>query len=104
MAMTIKDWVIHQGIQLDDVLRPRLRGIKIRPRLTGLQGKLIVPYVLLTLVLAAVGIYIVTRLVTSTIRERFVNQIYEAARVASDSVVQQERAHLESLRLEEDWR
>ena len=97
--MTIRDWVIHQGIQLDDVLRPRLRDIKIRPRLTGLQGKLIVPYVLLTLVLAAVGIYIVTRLVTSTIRERFVNQIYEAARVASDSVVQQERAHLESLRL-----
>ncbi|MGW8249557.1 MAG: hypothetical protein ACWGO1_02855, partial [Anaerolineales bacterium] len=69
------------------------------PGLSKLQGKLIVPYVLLTLVLAAVGIYVVTRLVTSTIRERFVNQIYEAARVASDAVVRQERLQLESLRL-----
>jgi signal transduction histidine kinase len=97
--MTIRDWVIHRGIQLDDLLRPRMRRISIRPKLTGLQGKLIVPYVLLTLVLAAIGIYIVTRLVTSTIRERFVNQIYEAARVASDAVVHRERAQLEVLRL-----
>jgi len=64
-----------------------------------LQGKLIIPYVILTLVLAAVGIYVVTRLVASTIRERFVNQIYESARVASDAVVRQERTHLENLRL-----
>jgi two-component system NtrC family sensor kinase len=97
--MTIREWVIHQGIQLDDRLRPRMRRINLRPRLTGLEGKLIVPYVLLTLVLAAIGIYIVTRLVTSTIRERFVNQIYEAARVASDAVVHRERAQLEDLRL-----
>lgn len=69
------------------------------PALSRLQGKLIIPYVLLTLVLATVGIYVVTRLVTSTIRERFVNQIYEAARVASDSVVRQERVQLENLRL-----
>ncbi len=69
------------------------------PALSRLQGKLIIPYVLLTLVLATVGIYVVTRLVTSTIRERFVNQIYEAARVASDSVVRQERFQLENLRL-----
>jgi signal transduction histidine kinase len=41
----------------------------------------------------------VTLLVTSTIRERFVNQLYEAARVSSDSVVRLERAHLENLRL-----
>lgn len=67
--------------------------------LSRLQGKLIVPYVLLTLVLAAVGIYVVTRLVTSTIRERFVNQIYETARVASDAVVRMERVQLENLRL-----
>lgn len=86
-----------------DVLRQRIGsrfGSLIPfPGLSKLQGKLIVPYVLLTLVLAAVGIYVVTRLVTSTIRERFVNQIYEAARVASDAVVRQERVQLENLRL-----
>ncbi len=69
------------------------------PGLSRLQGKLIIPYVLLTLLLAASGIYIVTRLVASTIRERFVNQIYESARIASDGVVRQERSHLENLRL-----
>ena len=69
------------------------------PGFSSLQRKLIIPYVLLTLVLATVGVYIVTRLVTTTIRERFVNQIYEAARVATDTVVRQERTHLENLRL-----
>jgi len=67
--------------------------------LAGLQGKLIVPYVLLTLLLAMVGIFVVTRLVTSSIRERFVNQLFEASRVASDGIVRLERAHLETLRL-----
>lgn len=64
-----------------------------------LQGKLIIPYVILTLMMAAVGVYVVTHLVASTIRERFVNQLYESARVASDSVVRVERDHLENLRL-----
>jgi len=33
-----------------------------------------------------------------TIRERFVNQIYEAARVASDAIANLERTQLEALR------
>ncbi len=68
-------------------------------RISGLQGKLIIPYVVLTMVIAAVGIFVITRLVTSTIRERFVNQIYEAARVASDTVVRHEKDNLENLRV-----
>jgi signal transduction histidine kinase len=67
-------------------------------RLTGLQGKLIIPYVLLTIVLAMGGVYIVTRLVTSSIRERFVNQLFEASRVAAEGIVRQEEQHLENLR------
>ena len=67
-------------------------------RLTGLQGKLIIPYMLLTIVLAMGGVYIVTRLVTSSIRERFVNQLFEASRVAAEGVVRQEDQHLENLR------
>lgn len=76
-----------------------LRAAPGVPRLSGLQGKLIIPYAMLTLVLASVGIFVITRLVTSTIHERFVNQLYEAARVASDAVVRQERTNLENLRL-----
>jgi signal transduction histidine kinase len=67
--------------------------------LSGLRAKLIVPYVILTLVIAMVGVYVVTRLVTSSIRERFVNQAFEASRVAGDGIVRKEREHLENLRL-----
>jgi HAMP domain-containing protein len=67
--------------------------------LPSLQSKLTVPYALLTLVLTIVGIFILIRLVTSSIRERFTNQLYEAGRVASDGIVLQERKHLENLRI-----
>jgi len=77
----------------DQKKEPRLR------RISSLEGKLIIPYVVLTLVLATVGIFVITRLVTSTIRERFLNQIGETARRASDIVVRQEKTNLENLRL-----
>jgi signal transduction histidine kinase len=73
-----------------------LAGLKTR--LSGLQFKLIVPYVLLTLIIAGIGIFVITRLVTSSLRERFVNQLYESTRVASDAIVRQERLKLEILR------
>ena len=69
------------------------------PRLARLQMKLIVPYVVLTVVTALGGLFIVTRLVTSSVRERFVNQLFEASRVAADGIVRRERNHLEDLRL-----
>ncbi len=75
----------------------RLQGV--RRRLGTLRGQLIIPYVLLTLVTAMVGTYIVTRLVTSSVRERFVNQMYEASRVVADGVVRRERSQLRALRL-----
>jgi signal transduction histidine kinase len=68
-------------------------------QLRTLRGQLIIPYVLLTLVTAMVGTYVVTRLVTSSVRERFVNQMYEASRVAADGVVRRERSQLRILRL-----
>lgn len=66
---------------------------------SSLRTKLILPFVLLTLLTALVGVFIVTRLVTSSVRERFNNQMFEAGRVAADEVVRQERLHLEDLRL-----
>jgi signal transduction histidine kinase len=69
------------------------------PRLARLQTKLIVPYVVLTVLTALGGLFIVTRLVTSSVRERFVNQLFEASRVAADGIVRRERNHLEDLRL-----
>jgi signal transduction histidine kinase len=46
-----------------------------------------------------VGVFVVTRLVTSSFRERFVNQLFEASRVVADGIVRRERDHLEDLRL-----
>src|SRR3970040_1544606 len=70
-----------------------------RAWLMSLRAQLIVPYVLLTLSTAMVGTFIVTRLVTSSVHERFVNQLYEAGRVAADGIVRRERSHLEGLRI-----
>ena len=76
-----------------------LRQLQRWLSLPSLQSKLVVPYTLLTLVLTLVGIFILTRLVTSSMRERFANQLYEAGRVASDGIVLQEKKHLENLRI-----
>jgi putative nucleotidyltransferase with HDIG domain len=63
-----------------------------------IRWKIIAPYAILTLILAGAGTYIATRLVTSSLEERFENQLAEAARVTSDSVVRRERQHLEVVR------
>jgi signal transduction histidine kinase len=73
-----------------------LEGLK--KRLSGLQFKLIVPYVMLTVLIAGIGLFVITRLVTSSLQERFVNQLFESTRVASDAIVRQERLKLEILR------
>ena len=65
----------------------------------GLRLQLIIPYVLLTLVISMGGVFIITRLVTSSVRERFTNQLLESSRVSADGIVGVEDAHLENLRL-----
>ena len=81
---------------------PTQQQKSIRARLlqpvTGLQGKLIVPYVLLTLILAAIGTYVTTRLVTSSLRDRITNQLVQASRVAADTTIRRERTHITQLR------
>jgi signal transduction histidine kinase len=67
-------------------------------RLSGLQFKLIFPYVILTLVLASIGIFIITRLVVDSDWERFNNSVLAASRTANDSIVRAEKVQLEKLR------
>ena len=63
-----------------------------------IRWKIIAPYVVLAVLLAAAGTYLVTRLVTGSLEERFNNQLAESARVTSDSFVRRERKHLEVVR------
>ncbi|NIM93693.1 MAG: HAMP domain-containing protein [Anaerolineales bacterium] len=85
----------------DDTSQSRLDAILdyIRTRFSGLKAKLIFPYLFLTLLTAMIGTFVVTRLVASSVRERFFNQMYEARRVAADGIVRREQDHLANLRL-----
>jgi len=65
---------------------------------SSIRTKIVLPYAVLTLAVAVAGTFVVTQLVAGSLEERFVNQLVEAGRVASDSVVRKEQDHLETLR------
>jgi putative nucleotidyltransferase with HDIG domain len=62
------------------------------------RWKIVLPYAVLTIALAVVGSFLAARLVTSSLSDRFDNQLTEAGRVVSDSVVRKEREHLAVVR------
>jgi signal transduction histidine kinase len=66
---------------------------------SSISNKIIIPYALLTLVLATLGVYIVTGLVAGSFEARLKNQLLEAGQVVSNEVVNRERARLEVERL-----
>ncbi len=68
-------------------------------RLLNIRNKIIVPYLVITIFVAAVGTYIVTRLVAGSLQERLSNQLAESSRVAVESIIRREDHHLETLRL-----
>lgn len=74
--------------------RRQLRGVLA----SNIRIKIILPYLILTLIVAVVGIYVVTSLVASSLDERLTNQLLEAGRVVSDSLARRELEHLESAR------
>ena len=62
----------------------------------SIRYKVILPYLLLTLLVIGTGLYVVTRLVASSLGERLTNQLLEAGRVVSDEVANQEADHLKA--------
>ncbi len=62
---------------------------------SSIRNKIIIPYAVLTLILAVLGIFIVTNLVAGSFEERLKNQLIEAGRVVSDEIVNRERVRLE---------
>ena len=72
---------------------------KLKERLSGLRAKLIIPYLVLTLLTAMIGTFVVTRLVASSVRERFFNQLDAVSEIAADGIVRREQDHLADLRL-----
>jgi putative nucleotidyltransferase with HDIG domain len=63
-----------------------------------IRWKIILPYVLLSALLAIIASYLTIQLVTGSLGERFDNRLLEAGRVTADAVVRKERDHLETVR------
>jgi putative nucleotidyltransferase with HDIG domain len=63
-----------------------------------IRVKIITPYLVLCVILAVIGTYLVTQLVAGSLQERFDNQLAEAGRVAADAVVRTEQQQLETAR------
>lgn len=60
----------------------------------SIRLKVALPFVLLTVIVSLIGVYVVTRLVTSSLTERLTNQLLESGRVVSDSFARQESYHV----------
>ena len=72
---------------------------RLRSAYIPLFTQITVPYILLALVIAAVGIYVVTRVIFDSLEERFTNQLIETAILAKDNLVRTEDDMLGALRL-----
>jgi two-component system phosphate regulon sensor histidine kinase PhoR len=60
--------------------------------------KIILPYFLLTLIVASVGAYVVTNLVASSLEERITNQLVDAGQIVAEGMVRHEDQRLQTLR------
>ncbi|MEJ5308787.1 MAG: ATP-binding protein [Anaerolineae bacterium] len=65
---------------------------------SDIRGKIIVPYLILTLAVAVIGLYVVTRLVSDSLDERFNNHLVESGQAVLTGFARQELDHLESAR------
>src|SRR5690606_36738256 len=65
----------------------------------GVHARLIVPFLVVSVVIAGIGVFIVTRLVAGSVQERFSNQLLDSARAAANAVAEIERQQLATLRV-----
>ncbi len=69
-----------------------------RPFALRLRTKLIIPYVILTVIVVLAGAYLAAHTMARSLQERFDQQLHDAGTVVADSVVEVEREHLATLR------
>lgn len=99
-AVEEKEFIQTAGDPVPDVPEGKKTLLaKLKARFSGLKAKLIIPYLVLTLLTAMIGTFIVTRLVASSLRERFLNQLDAVSETAADGFVRREQDHLTDLRL-----
>ncbi len=73
---------------------------RLRALLFGtIRNKIIIPFLFVTLIVTMLGTFIVTRLLATNAQDRLTNQLLEVSRATSDSMVNWEQYHLDTLRL-----
>ena len=72
------------------------KGLKYQ---VSIRFKVILPYLVLTIIVAVTGAFVVIRLVSRSLDERLSNQLLEAGRIVSDQLVQQEVKQVNAARL-----
>ncbi|HLY28382.1 MAG TPA: ATP-binding protein [Aggregatilineales bacterium] len=65
----------------------------------GIRTRIVLPFLLVVVMIAGLGIFITTRLTAGSIQERFNNQLADSAVASSNALVDIERKQLETLRL-----
>ena len=71
----------------------------VRVRAVLIRAKITIPYLLLSLILAVAAAYLITQLVVENVEERFTKQLFEAGKISSELIVNDEMQQLETLRL-----
>ena len=66
---------------------------------SSISNKIIIPYALLTAILAMFGVFVVTQLVAGSFEARLKNQLLEAGGVVSGEIIARERLRLEVERI-----
>ncbi len=62
----------------------------------SIRVKVILPYLLLTLIVAALGTYWVTKYLTNSLQERLNNQLLESGRMVSDAFTKQHKSQVDN--------
>lgn len=65
---------------------------------TSLWVKIILPYIVLTMLIAGAGTYVLTNLFTSSLQDRINNQLIDAGSIVSEGIVAFEQERLQTLR------
>ena len=84
---------ITQELAIPRDTSPFLAGDPARETATvrfPIRLKVTLPYLILALIIAMAGAYIITQLVFDTIEERFTNQLIETGKIAAEWMVKEE--------------
>lgn len=72
---------------------------RLRQAYVPILTQITVPYVILAILIAAGGTFVITQVIVDSVEERFTNQLIETGLLAGEGVVREEDDLLESLRL-----